>query len=56
MRFNDDNRLFPRIRDRMRGWLHADDEDFDDGGLGYQQPDIDTDDEDEGLTWRQYIL
>lgn len=52
MRYND-NRLFPRIRDRMREWIHPDE--HIDASLK-DQTILDTEDDDDTLTWRQYIL
>ena len=49
MRYND-NRLFPRLRDKMRDLIHSD--------AIQTGPDLKAEDldDDESLTWRQYIL
>jgi hypothetical protein len=54
MRYTD-NRIFPRIRDRMREWIHPDMSVSHKHSRDVHIQDNEADD-DEGLAWRQYIL
>ena len=53
MRYSD-NRIFPRIRDRVRDLIHSD---MSVSHKSHRDVHVETDkDDEESLAWRQYIL